>query len=80
MKVISAREREVKAYSKRLSVKVEGKVYGVFLYWDDQDGYQTTWYEGSQWVEEPKAIQDKAEEEDTSVGYLLEEMEEIAYA
>ena len=80
MKVISAREREVKAYSKRLSVEVEGKVYGVFLYWDDQDGYQTTWYEGSQWVEEPKAIQDKAEEEDTSVGYLLEEMEEIAYA
>ena len=80
MKVISAREREVKAYSKRLSVEVEGKVYGVFLYWDEQDGYHTTWYEGSQWVQEPKAIQDKAEEEDTSVGYLLEEMEEMANA
>jgi hypothetical protein len=78
MKVISAREREVKAYSKRLSVEVEGKVYGVFLYWDEQDGYHTTWYEGSKWVKEPKAIQDKAEEEDTSVGYLLEKMEEMA--
>ena len=78
MRVISAREREVRAYAKRLSVEVEGKVYGVFLYWDDQDGYQTTWYEGSKWVAEPKAIQDKAEEENTSVGYLLEEMEELA--
>lgn len=80
MKVISSQEREVKAYSRRLSVEVEGKVYGVFLYWDEQDGYHTTWYEGSKWVKEPKAIQDRAEERDTSVGYLLEEMEEMANA
>ena len=78
MKVISAREQEVKAYSKRLSVEVEGKVYGVFLYWDEQDGYHTTWYDGSKCVEIPKAIENKAEEGEVSVGYLLEEMEAVS--
>lgn len=80
MKIISSREQEVRAYSKTIWIEIEEKLYEVFLYWDDQDGYRTTWYEESKWTQEPKAIQDKAEAEDVSVGYLLEEMEALANA
>lgn len=74
MKITFATEPETKAYSRRLGIEIDGLPYGVYLYWDEQDGYQTTWYLGSKYTEEPSSIVEMAEENNCSVGYLLEEL------
>ena len=75
MKVISASEQETKAYKRLLDVEVEGVVYSVTLYWDEWEGYETTWRKDGEQVSVPQAIMDEADREVVSVGYLLEEME-----
>lgn len=75
MKVIASTEQETKAYKRLLEVEVEGVVYSVVLYWDEWEGYQTTWRKESQQVPTPRKIEEEAEKEGVSVGYLLEEME-----
>ena len=75
MKVLSGSEQETKAYKRLLDVEVEGVVYSVVLYWDEWDGYQTTWRKDNKQVMPPQRIVDEAERECVSIGYLLEEME-----
>lgn len=75
MKVLSGSEQEIKAYKRLLDVEVEGVVYSVTLYWDEWEGYQTSWRKDGEQVLAPQQIVDEAERECVSVGYLLEEME-----
>jgi len=77
-KVIWAGEQEVKAYSKQLEVEVEGVTYSVSIYWDDQDGYSTSWFMGSNLVLEPESVAEEADKENLSTGYYLELMAEEA--
>jgi hypothetical protein len=75
MKVLSGSEQETKAYKRLLDVEVKGVVYSVTLYWDEWEGYQTSWRKDGEQVLAPQQIVDEAERECVSVGYLLEEME-----
>lgn len=78
MKVLSAGVEETRAYTRVMWVEVEGVEYRVNVFWDEQDGYSTSWFIGSEWITEPESVSEEAEKENLSTGYYLELMAEEA--
>jgi hypothetical protein len=76
VRILSAGQEEAKAYSKRYLIEEGGVTYRVVLYYEESAGYDTAWFVDEKRVEIPESVREKANEEEISVGYYLELMEE----